>query len=156
MCIHWIGCVSLRILRRLYSVTPLPSVIQSLGLNCSSVSPFQNNSVLISGHTSLCAQCLLRMSAGFILPLTNEYTYSPVAAPHIRNCNDTCLLCSLDCGSDDPSTMVLLSPNSIDSPLIRTPRYCSVILLLCICSIAVLAAVLSDPYVAVLRIDSWL
>ena len=62
-------------------------------------------------------------------------------------------LCSFACGIDD-AFVFLLSPNSMGGPSMRsTPRYYSVNFLHLICSIAVVPAVASASYVAVLTTD---
>ena len=60
-----------------------------------------------------------------------------------------CLLPNVECGRVELVTNDLLSPNKYDFVLICTPKYLTVCLKSIICSLAVLDATNSDPYVAV-------
>ena len=72
------------------------------------------------------------------------------------NARMLCLLLKVECGSVAPVTTDLLSPNIYDLDLIGTPRYLSVYLISMICSVAVLAATNSDPYVGVSTVACFL
>ena len=63
--------------------------------------------------------------------------------------NILCLLPNVECGRVELVTTDLLSPNKYDFVLIGTPKYLEVCLISIICSVAVLDATNSDPYVAV-------
>ena len=60
-----------------------------------------------------------------------------------------CLFVSVECGSVALVTTDLLSPNRKDLVVMGAPRYLKVCLMSMICSVAVLAATNSEPYVAV-------
>ena len=62
----------------------------------------------------------------------------------------------VECGSVVLVTTDLLSPNIYDFDLMGTPRYHSVYLMSIICSVSVLAATNSDPYVAVSTVACFL
>ena len=72
------------------------------------------------------------------------------------NARMLCLLLKVECGSVALVTTDLLSPNIYDLDLMGTPRYLSVYLISMICSVAVLAATNSDPYVAVSTVACFL
>ena len=59
------------------------------------------------------------------------------------------LLPNVECGRAELVTTDLLSPNKYDFVSIGTPKYLKVFLKSIICSVAVLDATSSDPYVAV-------
>ena len=63
--------------------------------------------------------------------------------------NMLCLLLRMDWGMFELVTTDLLSPNMYALVMMGTPRYLSVFLRSMICSVAVLAAMNSEPYVAV-------
>ena len=67
-----------------------------------------------------------------------------------------CLLLRVECGSVALVTTDLLSPNIYDLDLMGTPRYLSVYQRSIICSVAVLAATNSEPYVAVSTVACFL
>ena len=72
------------------------------------------------------------------------------------NAKMLCLLLKVECGSVASVTTDLLSPNIYDLDLMCTSRYLSVYLISMICSVAVLAAINSDPYVAVYTVACFL
>ena len=72
------------------------------------------------------------------------------------NAKMLCLLLKVECGSVALVTTDLLSPNIYDLDLMGTPSYLSVYLISMICSVAVLAATNSDPYVAVSTVACFL
>ena len=72
------------------------------------------------------------------------------------NARMLCLLLKVECGSVALVTTDLLSSNIYDLDPMGTPRYLSVYLISMICSVAVLAATNSDPYVAVSTVACFL
>ena len=72
-----------------------------------------------------------------------------MASLTLWNAKMLCLLLKAECGSAALVTTDLLSPNIYGLDLMGTPRYLRVYLKSMICSVAVLAATNSDPYVVV-------
>ena len=72
-----------------------------------------------------------------------------MASLTLWNAKMLCLLLRVECGSVALVTTDLLSPNMKDFDLIGIPKYLRVYLKSIICSVAVLTATNSDPYVAV-------
>ena len=79
-----------------------------------------------------------------------------MASLTLWNAKMLCLLLKVECGSVALVTTDLLSPNIYDLYLMGTPRYLSVYLISMICSVAVLAATNSDPYVVVSTVACFL
>ena len=79
-----------------------------------------------------------------------------MASLTLWNAKMLCFWHKVECGSVARVTTDLLSPNIYDLDLWGTPRYLSVYLISMICSVAVLAATNSDPYVAVSTVGCFL
>ena len=84
------------------------------------------------------------------------YNLAAMASLTLWNAKMLCLLLKVECGSVALVTTDLLSPNIYDLDLMGTPRYLSLYLISMICSVAVLAATNSDPYVAVSTVACFL
>jgi hypothetical protein len=126
-----------------------PSIVVS-SLNRSEVSPCQNNSACSCGQVCWYPQCLLSMSAGLIAPgmWMKRNTLAAIVSRTVCQDNAICLLCNFPAGMFELLTTDSLSPN-MKLSLIGTPRYLNESRLSMTCSVAVLAATYSEPYVAV-------
>ena len=112
-----------------------------------------------SGHTCACPQCLLRMSAGLIVPgiWLNEMMFAATASLVKWYAKPWWRFPRRECGMDPLLTITdLLSPKRNVFPFMGTPRYRSISHNPMICWIAVLAEVNSNPYVAVLTVTCFL
>ena len=91
----------------------------------SAVSPSQKRRACSWGQTDGISQCLLRISAGLVLPRMKWNQMIPVAiASWQRWCAKAlCRLWRQECGIITLLTTVLLSPNIHDEPSMGTPRY---------------------------------
>ena len=110
------------------------------------------------GKILLCSQCLLNMSLRLYSDLIQWKSIILAAMASLTrwNAKILCLLLKVECGSVALVTTDLLSPNIYDLDLMCKPRYLSVYLMSMICSVAVLAATNSDPYVAVSTVACFL
>ena len=106
----------------------------------------------------ICSQCLLNMSLRLYSDLIQwkSIILAAIASLTRWNAKILCLLLKVECGSVALVTTDLLSPNIYDLDLMGTPRYLNVYLMSMICSVAVLAATNSDPYVAVSTVACFL
>ena len=76
-------------------------------------------------------------------------SFAAIATLTLCNARILCLFVSVECGNVALVTTDLLSPNRKDLVVMGAPRYLKVCLMSMICSVAVLAATNSEPYVAV-------
>ena len=106
----------------------------------------------------LCSQCLLNISLRLFSDLIQWKSIILAAMASLTrwNAKILCLLLRVEGGSVALVTTDLLSPNIYDLDLMGTPRYLSVYLMSISCSVAVLAATNSDPYVAVSTVACFL